>query len=562
MQIYQRTIKMREKFVDTLARLYEYSTTAFSKEKFTQWGDSDDEGYTYGSFKEKCDGISKLLTQYGVGVGDKVAIFSQSMPNWSVAFFSAAAFGRIAIPILPDSSENEVTNIINHSESQVLFVSRRVVSKVNEGIKAKLKLIIDLDSLEVIKSDDDKFTCDGRAAVPTPDDIATIIYTSGTTGSAKGVVLSHRNLASNVITCLHSCKKSRNDVWLSLLPLAHTLEMTIGLLYPMFCGASIYYLQKPPVPALLLKAIKTVRPTVILSVPLIIEKIYKGSVLPTINGSRTLRWMDKHANLLMCRLIGLKLKSTFGGRLRFFGIGGAKLDGEVEKFLLKSGFPYAVGYGLTETAPLITNACVGKTKVGSIGVPAYNVQVKLDNINPETGEGEIVAKGDNVMLGYYKDPERTRQVLSDDGWFRTNDLACMDENGRFYIKGRLNNMILGPSGENIYPEEIEQVINNFGGVNESLVMERDGKLVALVKFDDNVLNWNQETEDKFFENLQAKKKAVLDYVNKHVGKSSKVNSVEVVKEDFEKTATHKIRRFKYQDAHGDEPQQPDSSKTE
>ena len=330
----------------------------------------------------------------------------------------------------------------------------------------------------------------------------------------------------------------------------------------MFCGASIYYLQKPPVPALLLKAIKTVRPTVILSVPLIIEKIYKGSVLPTINGSRTLRWMDKHANLLMCRLIGLKLKSTFGGRLRFFGIGGAKLDGEVEKFLLKSGFPYAVGYGLTETAPLITNACVGKTKVGSIGVPAYNVQVKLDNINPETGEGEIVAKGDNVMLGYYKDPERTRQVLSDDGWFRTNDLACMDENGRFYIKGRLNNMILGPSGENIYPEEIEQVINNFGGVNESLVMERDGKLVALVKFDDNVLNWNQETEDKFFENLQAKKKAVLDYVNKHVGKSSKVNSVEVVKEDFEKTATHKIRRFKYQDAHGDEPQQPEKNEKE
>ena len=188
--------------------------------------------------------------------------------------------------------------------------------------------------------------------------------------------------------------------------------------------------------------------------------------------------------------------------------------------------------------------------------------VKLDNINPETGEGEIVAKGDNVMLGYYKDPERTRQVLSDDGWFRTNDLACMDENGRFYIKGRLNNMILGPSGENIYPEEIEQVINNFGGVNESLVMERDGKLVALVKFDDNVLNWNQETEDKFFENLQAKKKAVLDYVNKHVGKSSKVNSGEVVKEDFEKTATHKIRRFKYQDAYGDEPQQPEKNEKE
>ena len=174
-------------------------------------------------------------------------------------------------------------------------------------------------------------------------------------------------------------------------------------------------------------------------------------------------------------------------------------------------------------------------------------------MNPETGEGEIVAKGDNVMLGYYKDPERTRSVLTDDGWFRTNDLACMDSKGRYYIKGRLNNMIRGPSGENIYPEEIEQVINNFGGVNESLVLERNGRLVALVKFDDNVLNWDQASEDKFFENLQAKKKAVLDYVNKHVGKSSKVNSVEVVKQNFEKTATQKIRRFKYKEAHGDEP---------
>ena len=246
------------------------------------------------------------------------------------------------------------------------------------------------------------------------------------------------------------------------------------------------------------------------------------------------------------------LYKTFGGKLKFFGIGGSKLDPVVEDFLKKAGFPYAIGYGLTETAPLICNACVGKTAVGSIGVPAYNVQVKLQNVNPETGEGEIVAKGDNVMLGYYKDPERTRSVLTDDGWFRTNDLACVDSKGRYYIKGRLNNMILGPSGENIYPEEIEQVINHFGGVNESLVMERDGKLVALVKFDDNVLNWDQAYEDKFFENLQAKKKAVLDYVNKHVGKSSKVNSVEIVTDNFEKTATQKIRRFKYKDAHGDD----------
>ena len=230
------------------------------------------------------------------------------------------------------------------------------------------------------------------------------------------------------------------------------------------------------------------------------------------------------------------------------------MDPVVEEFLKKAHFPYAIGYGLTETAPLITNACVGKTVVGSCGVPAWNVEVKLQNVDPATGQGEIIARGDNVMLGYYKDPERTRSVLSDDGWFRTHDLASVDEKGRYYIKGRLGNMIVGASGENIYPEEIEQVINSVEGVNESLVMERDGKLVALVKFDDKILDWDQAYEDEFFEKLEARKKAVLDFVNKHVSKQSKVGEVEAMKDPFEKTATQKIRRFKYQDAHGDDVQ--------
>ncbi|MGM9742314.1 MAG: AMP-binding protein [Candidatus Cryptobacteroides sp.] len=539
---------MREKFVDTLARLYEYSTTVFSKEPFTQWYDSAEGGYTYGNFKLECDRLSKLLTQYGVDEGDKVAIFSQSMPNWSVAFFSAVAFGRIAIPILPDSSENEVNNIINHSESDVLFVSQRLYPKVSDMVKGKMKLIVDMDTLEVIKSDDERFTCDGRTAVPTPDDIATIIYTSGTTGSAKGVVLTHRNLASNVITCYRSCPRGRKDVWLSLLPLAHTLEMTLGMLYPMFCGAKVYYLQKPPVPAVLLKAMKAIRPTTILSVPLIIEKIYKGSVLPTINKSRTLRWMNVHANKLMCKLIGLKLKSTFGGRLTFFGIGGAKLDGEVETFLLKSGFPYAVGYGLTETSPLAGYSMKGWRSVGSFGYPVYNVNVKLIDVNPETGEGEVAIKGPNVMLGYYKDPKRTKSVFTEDGWFKTNDLAVQDEKGRFYIKGRKSNMILGASGENIYPEEIESVFNNQEGVTESIVIERNGRLVALVQPCDGFIDWNSEGEDRIYEKIDEWKAKLLKKVNKNVNKTSQVSSIEVMKEPFEKTATMKIRRFKYKDS--------------
>ena len=548
LQLYKRMQRMREKYVDTLAKLYEYATTVYSKKQYTQWYDTKEGGYTYSEFKGKCDSLSKKLTQYGIGAGDKVAILSQSMPNWSVAFFSIVPFGRIAIPILPDSSENEVTNILEHSESKVIFVSQKLASKVSEECRNKLTLVIDIETFEVIKADEDKFTCDGRTTVPTPDDIATIIYTSGTTGSAKGVVLSHRNLASNVITCYHSCKRNHKDRWLSILPMAHTLEMTLSMLYPMYCGATVYYLPKPPVPSLLMKALKIVKPTTMLTVPLIIEKVYKGSVLPTIQKSRTLTWMNEHMNGLMCWIIGMKLKATFGGHVSFYGIGGAKLDPEVEKFLLKARFPYAIGYGLTETSPLLGYSMNGWRAVGSFGYPVYNVQLKLHNVNPETGEGEVVAKGPNVMLGYYKDPKRTKSAFTEDGWFRTSDIAVQDEKGRFYIKGRNSNMILGPSGENIYPEEIENVINNVEGVSESIVVERDGRLVALVQPQENFIQWDKESEDKLYEKLSAWKKKLLNITNKSVSKASQVSSIEVMKEPFEKTATQKIRRFKYKDS--------------
>ena len=547
-QLYKRMQRMREKYVDTLAKLYEYATTVYSKNQYTQWYDTKEGGYTYSSFKAKCDGLSKKLTQYGIGAGDKVAILSQSMPNWSVAFFSIVPFGRIAIPILPDSSVNEVTNILEHSESKVIFVSQKLASKVTQECREKMTLVIDIDTFEVIKADEARFTCDGRTTVPTPDDIATIIYTSGTTGSAKGVVLSHRNLASNVITCYHSCKRTEKDRWLSVLPMAHTLEMTLCMLYPMYCGATVYYLPKPPVASLLLKALPIVKPTTMLTVPLIIEKVYKGSVIPTIRKSRTLTWMNEHMNGLMCKIIGMKLKKTFGGKISFYGIGGAKLDPEVENFLLKANFPYAIGYGLTETSPLLGYSMNGWRAVGSFGYPVYNVKLKLHNVNPETGEGEVVAKGPNVMLGYYKDPARTKSVFTEDGWFRTSDIAVQDEKGRYSIKGRNNNMILGPSGENIYPEEIENVINNLEGVSESIVVEREGKLVALVQPNENFVQWDKESEDKLYEKLDVWKAKLLKLTNKSVSKASQVSSVEVMKEPFEKTATQKIRRFKYKES--------------
>ena len=544
MNYFKRSNSFRESYIDTLGKLYDYSTRRFADNRISQVIDTGKE-YTYKSFKQSCDNLSKRLTQFGIGASDKVAIFAQNMPEWSIAFFSIVPFGRIAIPILPESSANEVTNILNHSESKVLFVSKKLLPNVSQESLDKLTLVIDIETFEEIKKDDSKFTCDGKVAMPMPDDIATIIYTSGTTGNAKGVVLSHRNLSSCVASCFHAQPRNEKDRWLSILPMSHTLELTLGVLYPMYVGASVYYMSKPPVPALLLKAIKIVKPTTMLTVPLIIEKIYRSSILPTIKKSRVLSWMNTHANLLMCKIIGLKLKKTFGGKLTFFGIGGAKLDTEVETFLLRAGFPYAVGYGLTETSPLLTFT-VGKTRVpGSIGYTMKGVSLRLDNINSETGEGEIVAKGPNVMLGYYKDPERTRKAFTEDGWFKTNDLACLDAKGRYYIKGRLSNMILGASGENIYPEEIEQVINGIEDVDESIIVPRNGKLVALVTFNENTIDWNQEGEDEFFRKIEAYKAKILSIVNKNVNRTSKVSDVQILKEPFEKTATRKIRRFKY-----------------
>lgn len=544
MKFYKKSNSFRESYIDTLGKLYDYSTIRYANNRVSKVIDTDKE-YTYAGFKAQCDSLSKQLTQFGIGASDKVAILSQNMPEWTVAFFATVPFGRIAIPILPESSANEVTNILNHSESKVLFVSKKLLPNVSRESIDKLTLVIDIETFEFIKQDNDKFTCDGKVAMPMPDDIATIIYTSGTTGNAKGVVLSHRNLTSCVASCFHAQPRNEKDRWLSILPMSHTLELTLGVLYPMYVGACVYYMSKPPVPALLLKAIQAVKPTTMLSVPLIIEKIYRSSIVPTIKKSRVLSWMNTHMNLLMCKIIGLKLKKTFGGHLSFFGIGGAKLDTEVETFLLRAGFPYAVGYGLTETSPLLSFT-VGKTRApGSIGYTVKNVELRLDNINPETGEGEIVAKGPNVMLGYYKDPERTRKAFTADGWFRTNDLACIDEKGRYYIKGRLSNMILGSSGENIYPEEIEQVINGIDDVDESIIVPRDGKLVALVTFNENVIDWNQEGENEFFRKIEEYKARILGIVNKNVNRTSKVSAVQILREPFEKTATRKIRRFKY-----------------
>ena len=473
---------------DTLFKLFEYSTARWHGHPMASYIDGT-QAYTYGSFQEKVLKMSVLLARHHV-YGGKVAILAENCPNWTVAFFASAAMGRVAVPILPASSQMEVSNILDHSESEALFVSARQLRKVEEGLRKKMKLIVDIDTLGVLSAQNDGETEQNRKvtvrnAAPQPNDLAVIIYTSGTSGSPKGVMLSHGNLIHSILEAWHAQKAGYRDRWLSILPMAHAYEMALGMLYPLSVGAQVYYLKGMPVPSVLLGAMRQVRPTIILTVPLIIEKVYK-SVCRTVDADRRLSLMRRRTPWLLDILLGAKLRKMTGGCLKFFGIGGAKLSPEVEAFLHRIHFPYAIGYGLTETAPLVCNACVGRTRVGSIGVPAYGVEV-------------------HVMLGYYKDPSRTAKAIRQDGWFHTGDLAAMDARGRFYIRGRLNNVILGATGENIYPEEIEFVINSYPGVGES----------------------------------------ILEYVNKRVNKQSALARIEMLTEPFKKTATQKIRRFLY-----------------
>ena len=498
----------------TLADLFEYTTTVNKSRLVSDFVDGGCR-YTFSQFKDKADQLSGLLGTFGLNPADKVAILSENMPNWAVAFFSITAHGRIAVPMLPDLSPNEVENILVHSETKALFVSRRQLPKISQETYNRLNVIIDISNFDLIKALDESYTCDGRSKVPDATDIAAIIYTSGTTGNAKGVMLSHRNFCHNVLEAWYAHKVyRRKDVFLSILPLAHTYEMSIGMLYPFSTGCPVYYIQKPPTPTILSQALLKIRPTTILSVPLIIEKVIRGKIFPTIAGSKYLRYMKQHFPHILYYLVGRKVKQQFGGRV-----------------LRNIKFPYAIGYGLTETAPLICDAGPKRTHLGTTGTSSFEVQVRLADVNPENGQGELQVKGPNVMLGYYKDYARTRAVMTEDGWMRTGDIATVDKKGRYSILGRSGNVIIGASGENIYPEEIESVINKISDVNESLVISRSGQLVALVQFNDGAIDWNLEGQEKFLEAIEKRKKEVMEFVNSKVSQFLKIRDVEALGSD-------------------------------
>lgn len=522
---------------------------------------------TYQDFYNEVTSIANYLLSSGIRKGDKIAILSANMPNWGITQFAIARIGAIAVPVLPGFSSIEIQNILEHSESKIIFVSKLLYKLVADIKTSYLEQKILMNTFARIPEDypveaidklENNIGLDNLTPLPAiqveEEDTASIIYTSGTTGFSKGVELTHRNLVWNARQCATIQPVSIQDRFLSILPLAHTYENTLGLLLPVMFGAQIYYLDRVPTPKLLVPAMQKIRPTVMLSVPLIIEKIYKTQVLPKFTSSALMKTLYNFGptRKLFNRLAGKKLMQTFGGKIVFFGIGGSKIDPVVERFLREAKFPYAIGYGLTETSPMSAGSAPRGTFLQGVGPAMEGVQIKI-NEPDKTGQGEIWIKGPHVMKGYYKKPELTQEVFSEDGWFKTGDLGSFDRKGRLSIRGRIKTMILGSSGENIYPEEIESIINNFRFVNESLVVESKGKLVAMVHFNMEELEkqvqkiksqaGNYKTAINDY--IEEQKKELFEYVNSRVNNFSKLQLVLVQHEPFEKTPTHKIKRFLY-----------------
>jgi long-chain acyl-CoA synthetase len=532
--------------------------------------------YTYEELDRATRHVAVMLHSAGIGRGDKVAILAGNSPHWGIAYFGTLICGATTVPILPDFSTKEIRTILEHANVKSVFVSGKLVHGLNEGLPDTVELVINTDDFRLL--DIRKGMVADPAGTPgriskldleseisivdkgfyeaDGEDLASIIYTSGTTGRSKGVMLTHTNILSNAVQSGTIHKVVPEDRFLSLLTLAHTLESTIGLMVPLLNGAMVQYINKVPTAAVLGPVLKELKPTTILTVPLIIEKIYRSTVKPKLTRSAPLRLLMKFGltRKLLSRAAAGKLKEFFGGQLRFFGVGGAPLAPDVEKFLLEGKFPYAIGYGLTETSPLVAGFNPDHPVIYSVGKAMEGVKVRIDHPDPVTGEGEIVVQGSNVMKGYYREEEKTAEVFTEDGFFRTGDLGVIDNKGIIYIKGRSKNMILGSNGENIYPEEIEAVINSRELVNESLVMEYKGKLTARVHLNMELLEEQvqhlKENAAEFQKQLQVKVDEALAelliYVNQQVSRYSKLQLIIQQVQPFEKTATLKIKRFLYQ----------------
>jgi long-chain acyl-CoA synthetase len=520
-----------------------------------------EKGFSYKEIAEKMLKLHLFFKDSGIKEGDKVALVGRNSAHWCVIYLATVTYGAVIVPILPDFKPEDLTNLINHSDASLLFVDDKIYELLDNARIPEVSGVISLDDFSMItakNSDlkrkylalDEKYLNEYPVLKPedikfsdvTNEKLAVISYTGGTTGFSKGVMLSHNSLAANIRFAQTHMPLKAGDPLVSFLPLAHTYGCAFEFLFPFTIGCHITILSKTPSPQIIVQAFKEIKPALILSVPLVIEKIFKKQLLPVIGKPQMkILLAIPGINKLLHKKINNTLTETFGGRFKEIVIGGAAFNPEAERFFRKIGFKFTVGYGMTECGPLISYTSWDTTKLGGSGKPVDTLEVTIDSPDPLKENGEIILRGENVMMGYYKNEKATREIIDEKGWMHTGDLGVMDQEGNIFIKGRSKSMLLGPSGKNIFPEEIEAVINNMDYIAESVVISEDNKLIALIYPDYDAIKKDNISEERLLTIIEDTRKTV----NERVPDFMAVHKFRLHNEEFAKTPKRSIKRFLY-----------------
>ncbi len=516
------------------------------------------------SYKEIAGKMLKMhifFREAGIKEGDKIALVGRNSANWCITYLATVTYGAVIVPILPDFKPDDLSNLINHSDSLLLFADEKIYEIIDPAKIPQIQGVISVDDFSLITSKEESLKAifdslegkynklypelrkeDIKFSDITNDKLAVISYTGGTTGFSKGVMLSHNSLAANVRYAQANMPLNPGDPLVSFLPLAHTYGCAFEFLFPFTFGCHITILSKTPSPQIIVQAFKEIRPRLILSVPLVIEKIFKKQLLPVITKPHMkLLLAIPGVNRILHRKINQKLTDTFGGRFKEIVIGGAAFNPEAERFFRKIGFRFTVGYGMTECGPLISYSSWDTTRLGASGRPVDTLEVTIDSSDPQKEMGEILLRGENVMLGYYKNEKATGEIIDRNGWMHTGDLGIMDKDRNIFIKGRSKSMLLGPSGKNIFPEEIEAVFNNMDYIAESLVISEDNKLIALIYPDMDAVKKENISEEQLLSIFEQARKAV----NERLPDFMAVSKFRIHREEFAKTPKRSIKRFLY-----------------
>lgn len=520
------------------------------------------EDFTFESLAVNIEKFHILFDRTGIKPGDKIAICAKNSARWAVAYLAASTYNAVVVPILCDFMPESITNLTDHSESTLLFTDKDIWNKLNIESMPMLKAAINVQDFSILYSCDDKANeayanlemtfqksypmgySRENVVFPTDnsEELAVINYTSGTTSAPKGVMLLHKSFTAMVEFAQSRIKASNEDSLVSMLPMAHMYGLAFELIYPLFSGVHIFYLGKTPSPSLLLKAMKSVKPYMVITVPLVMEKVYRSSLKPALS-TTSMKFLTRIpiVNAFIYKKVGKKLIEAFGGNCKYFIMGGAALNPEVEKVFKKIRIPYLVGYGMTEACPLLAYEDPDKYVPGSCGKPISCADVRIDSEDPLHIAGEIQAKGDNICVGYYRNPEANAMAFTEDGYLKTGDLGVFDAQGNLFIKGRSKSMILSANGQNIYPEEVEAIVNNLPYVAESVVLDRASRIVALVYLDRDAIKKDKLDE----ETISDIPEQIRLGANRMLPGYSQISKVEVMLAPFEKTPKMSIKRFLY-----------------